>query len=293
MSPTGDFLATAHVNYLGIYLWANKTLFNHISMRAIQPDAEPFTMDLPSSAMDGNTIDLSDRLTEIDLNDGEELGELIDAVYNTPNQLADDLVTMSTVATSRWQNLLNLDVVKKRNKPKFAPTKPKQAPFFIPTVSGLEFKFDVSALENSGDRDSKLIRPTNLENFTKFGRMLKATIKNSNDFQTPLDHLLTLGPSAIDFEIKSLAPIGGGSLEIMQQFVKLIVYMLKGNQHFELAQTYLGVFLQSHDRLIVEQPELRDYLEEIEAAQMAGWKVLEDEFLYGIGVVSNLRNFVG
>ena len=38
----------------------------------------------------------------------------------------------------RWLNLLNLDVIKAKNKPKAAPKKPKVAPFFLPTVPGLE-----------------------------------------------------------------------------------------------------------------------------------------------------------
>jgi U3 small nucleolar RNA-associated protein 21 len=290
MSPTGDFLSTAHVDYLGIYLWANKTLFNHISLRALSPDAEPFCVDLPTTAMEAYELD--EKMASVDLDADEGEGELIDAAYTTPEQLADDLVTMSTAAASRWQNLLNLDTVKKRNRPKAAPVKPKQAPFFLPTVSGLDFKFDVAGVSATDDGSHKLLRPSTLENFTKFGRLLKATTKNDDDFEAPIAHLLALGPSAIDFEIKSLAPIGGGSLEIMQQFMKLLIHMLQTNRHFELAQSYLGVFLQTHDRVIVESPELRDYLDEVEQAQLKGWKCLEDEFLYGIGVVSNLRNFV-
>ena len=38
----------------------------------------------------------------------------------------------------RWLNLLNLDVIKAKNKPKAPPKKPKAAPFFLPTVPGLE-----------------------------------------------------------------------------------------------------------------------------------------------------------
>uniref|UniRef100_T1H515 Uncharacterized protein n=1 Tax=Megaselia scalaris TaxID=36166 RepID=T1H515_MEGSC len=48
MSPTGDFLATSHVNHLGVYLWANKKLFNHISLRSINPYSEAPYIDLPS-----------------------------------------------------------------------------------------------------------------------------------------------------------------------------------------------------------------------------------------------------
>ena len=52
--------------------------------------------------------------------------------------LADGLVTLSTLPKLRWHNLQNLDIIKLRNKP---PKQPKQAPFFLPTLPGIEPKF--------------------------------------------------------------------------------------------------------------------------------------------------------
>lgn len=103
--------------------------------------------------------------------------------------------------------------------------------------------------------------------------------------------MTSLNVSAIDFEIKSLAPIGGGSIALMLQFLKLIVHMLKGNLYFELAQSYLGVFLKSHSDVIVENEELSNMLDVVEKAQNHGWARLEDRLFYGIGVVSALRNY--
>lgn len=37
-----------------------------------------------------------------------------------------------------------------------------------------------------------------------------------------LESLLELGPSAIDLELRSLAPEGGGSLGLMESFLKMI-----------------------------------------------------------------------
>ena len=37
---------------------------------------------------------------------------------------------------ARWQNLYNLEVIKARNKPKEVVNKPKNAPFFLPTITG-------------------------------------------------------------------------------------------------------------------------------------------------------------
>ncbi len=50
-SPTGDFLATAHVDDLGIYLWSNKTIDSHVSLRPLPPDFVPSTADLPPTGL--------------------------------------------------------------------------------------------------------------------------------------------------------------------------------------------------------------------------------------------------
>jgi len=54
MSPTGDFLATAHVNYLGLFIWANKTLFSHVSLRSIDPYSEAPLLELPTTDSNEN-----------------------------------------------------------------------------------------------------------------------------------------------------------------------------------------------------------------------------------------------
>lgn len=285
MSPTGDFLATAHVNYLGLFLWANKSLFSHISLRAINPDAEVPLLDLPTS-MENASDALNDEMDLLAI----ETGEMLDLDYKSPVQLDDELITMSTLAAARWQNLLNIDIVKRRNKPKAPPKVPKQAPFFLPTVAGLDLKFDLTNAALDETNSSKLLIPDNFNNFTVFGKILDDT-NIIDGFQKAIEHITNLGPSMIDFEIKSLHPDGGGRISIMLKFMQMIEFMLKTNLNFELAQTYLGVFLKAHSRTIVEHIELRDYLVYIEEAQARGWKVLEDKLMYGIGVVDTLRNF--
>lgn len=59
------------------------------------------------------------------------------------------LVSLSDQPVSRWLNLLNMDVIRMRNKPQEAVKKPEAAPFFLPTIQGLEFKFQVE--NNPGD----------------------------------------------------------------------------------------------------------------------------------------------
>ncbi|GAB0087952.1 WD repeat-containing protein 36 [Sergentomyia squamirostris] len=284
MSPTGDFLATAHVDNLGIYLWANKTLFDHISLRALEPSSEAPLVDLPATVPGVDVEQLDEEFTAA-LNFGEE----ITVSYKTPEQLDPDLVTMSTATSSRWQNIFHLDLLKKHGRPRNPVNTEKNVPFFLPTIPGLEFKFDLSAATDQGD-SSKVIIPKNFNNFTVFGQLLHDTT-DGGSLQPAIDHIVKLGPSMVNFEIKSLSPDAAGSVELMEQFLYMILDMLNSNLNFELAQTYLAVFLREHGDLVTQTESLRDLLELLEEAQERGWKKLEQKLLYGLGVVGMLRNY--
>ncbi|XP_055629239.1 WD repeat-containing protein 36 [Toxorhynchites rutilus septentrionalis] len=298
MSPTGDFLATAYVDNRGIYLWANKTLYSHVSIRAIKPDAEAPLMDLPATIYDENSPTLMDE-SQMEIDDLEDAMEAINLNYESPSQLSRELITMSNTAASRWQNLLHLDIIKRRNRPKQAPQKPKSAPFFLPTVSGLDFQFnlDESNAEKQNDASSRIVNPSQVEQLTSFGKLLKkcAAGDDVQEYSEPIECLKKLGPSLVDYEIRNLSPLdeGTGSISVMAAFMHMIEAMLERNQAFELGQSWLAVFLKNHGRTIVENEELRTLLSRVEQAQSRGWNLLEDQLLYGIGVVSSLKNFNG
>ena len=59
-----------------------------------------------------------------------------------------------------------------------------------------------------------------------------------------IEYMKTLGPSAIDVEIRSLGPEGGGSETVMGIFLTFIKVTLKTRKNFEIAQAYLGLFLK-------------------------------------------------
>ncbi|XP_073818920.1 WD repeat-containing protein 36 [Musca autumnalis] len=295
MSPTGDFLATAHVNNLGIYLWANKMLFNQISLRSINPTAVAPFVGLPTNMADELSLEEAVEELSMEIDDeyeeNEVLGDEVNLNYETPEQLSRELITMSGVAVSRWQNLLDLEIIKKRNKPKAPPKAPKQAPFFLPTVAGLEMKFDISKANTEEETESRVFKTTNLSNLTAFGKLLEETAL-SEDYEKAVTFLKQMGPSMVDFEVKSLHPIGGGTVKAMIQFLKTLKYMFESNNNFELAQSYLSVFLRAHGTGLIEFPDAIKTLEELSAVQEASWQKIEQNLMYGMGVVAALRNFV-
>jgi hypothetical protein len=103
-------------------------------------------------------VDCINALTStapLDLDGIEPIGEPeFQDIYTTPEQLGEELLTLSLMPRSRWQTLLNLDIIRARNKPKEAPKVPEQAPFFLPTVTslddGLGTRFDIAPKDDDG-----------------------------------------------------------------------------------------------------------------------------------------------
>lgn len=81
-----------------------------------------------------------------------DLSEKLSDAFVTPAQLDGDLVTLTLLPRSRWQTLLNLEVIQQRNKPKEPPKEPEKAPFFLPTLPGVEHRFAVQQPEKEGKK---------------------------------------------------------------------------------------------------------------------------------------------
>jgi hypothetical protein len=70
---------------------------------------------------------------------GAAVYERVDAAGGgAPAPLSPELVTLSLLPRAQWETLLHLDAIKARSKPIQPPKKPEAAPFFLPTVPGLE-----------------------------------------------------------------------------------------------------------------------------------------------------------
>jgi U3 small nucleolar RNA-associated protein 21 len=171
-SPTGDFLATTHVDNVGIFLWANKTQFSNVSLRSITDDEVATLVSLPTASG-------LDEGVEVEVETGADDDEDIDT---KTEQLADDMITLSLLPRSKWQNLLNLETIKLRNKPKEAPKAPEKAPFFLPTLPGVVSKFaapeNIKEIEN--DRDMTNNFSSDYQHETEFTRLLRAGHENGD-----------------------------------------------------------------------------------------------------------------
>ncbi|XP_043835608.1 WD repeat-containing protein 36 isoform X1 [Dromiciops gliroides] len=278
MSPTGDFLATSHVDNLGIYLWSNISLYSLVSLRPLSPDYVPSVVMLPGTCYNEEV----ELLEEIEgPND-----EMID--YDSPEQLNEQLLTLSLLPESRWKNLLNLAVIKKKNKPKEPPKVPKSAPFFIPTVPGLVPKY-LSSEQDTNAQQSKVINLGVLAQKSDFCLKLEEGL-NDNKYESPLNILKELGPSAIEIELRSLSPECGGSVKLMQSFLKMIGAMLTTKRDFELAQAYLALFLKLHLKILPSEPVLLEEMTTLSSHLEETWIHLQSLFNQSLCVLNFIKS---
>ncbi|XP_076062093.1 WD repeat-containing protein 36 [Oratosquilla oratoria] len=286
VSPVGDFLITTHVSHLGIYLWANQACFTHVALRPLAEDEEVSVVDLPTTAADESHMPEK----EGDESEGEveEITE-DDEEYKSPQQISEDLVTLALLPTSRWVNLLSLDVIKAKNKPVEPPKVPKAAPFFIPTVPGVEFKL---ATEQEEETNTKLSKPkfkATFEMLTPLGRDLKET-KTTDEYERVFQRFMALGPAAIEAEIRSLDPDTCGTEEVMIQFLYMIKYVFDKNIYFEAAQGYFGLFMKLHAEYILNNDSIHQVCTELQKCQKESWHEVRDGLDQALCLISYFKN---
>ena len=299
-SPTEDFLATTHVGDLGVYLWTNKTLYSHISLRPLEAGILPQNViQMPSiKANQGEIGTATEEINEeyaMDIDDDIKLEDSEKWIAKQIGRLA----TLANLPTSRWQNLLNLDVIKARNKPKNPVTKPESAPFFLPSLTSslpsqyasntkgsVEIKFQLGekdlSNEDENSSNSRLQSALNfqLEDLSEFGEKLsKCDFNNQNELQEKLHILMNMlkdkGPSAIEIELQKLSPEGGGSIKLMEKFINLCKIVMESAFDFEAVQSYCALFLKLHAETILQNDDLSDALTKLQFTQDDSWNKLK------------------
>lgn len=268
-SPAGSYLATAHADRLGIYLWFNKALYTHISLRPITEE-DQITEPLPLTGVYHESI---------------ECPIVDDKLEFVSKEQIENTITMSGLHDARWQNILNLDAVKKRNKPLQPPKALAAAPFFLPTIQSIGFQFDVEGAINNNNSNSK-VDPETLMLTVFAQQLLKA--QTLDDFQALFNQLKLMGPSAISFELRCLSPETGGTFKLMVKFLELLSKISVNNKDFELSQSYLGVFLKHSGRALAQKSEAMNILEQI--SKYNTWEKLQNDFMSCLSIVEYMKN---
>ena len=99
-----------------------------------------------------------------------------------------------------------------------------------------------------------------------------------------------MGPSAIDMEVRSLSEDMGGSVELMEKFMHFVLYLLTTRKNFELANSYLALFLKVHGNCVSLENDLINVLEKIKEVQSLVWSNLQLSFNKSLCLVSYLKS---
>lgn len=262
-SPTGEYLATSTSDSVGVDIWTNKTLFTHVPTRHI--GATDLTAILASGAQAPTASgEGGQNLIAADNAEESEDEDIVDVLSDETalDALSSDLLSLSLVPRSRWQNLLHLDLIRQRNKPTEAPKKPEKAPFFLPSLQDQQKGITTSAQKASEEANlaqieqerSRVLKNARAGTRSQFTSLLQAAdMSPTADYGAFVAHLKTLNPAAADIEIRSLS-VSGNELSL---FVQALVWLMEQRRDFELGQAWMAVFLRCHGDLVANDESLR------------------------------------
>ncbi|KAI1185760.1 WD domain-containing protein [Nemania serpens] len=284
-SATGEYLAAASEGKLGVDIWNNKSLFTHVPTRQISESVAE-QVSGPTASGEGGQ-----GLLEAAFEDDDVVEDDDEVAASNLDQLSADMMTLSLVPRSRWQTLLHLDLIKKRNKPKEPPKAPEKAPFFLPSTTGA-LSLNQKNMETTHD-DSQ-----NQSRITKFdqSRMEQAftsslrTGATSGNYDNFIEHLKALAPATADLELRSLSLGDSDESNELLHFIQALTSRLVARRDYELTQAWMTVFLRLHFDLIIESETLMSALREWKHHQAQECERLDTLVGYCGGVVSFLRS---
>lgn len=291
LSPNNEYLATTHLDSVAIYLWSNRSLYGHVAIKPLDQELDqPREIRMMPSVRPSQP--LVDPIVDMPNEASEEDDEDMEAEWYK-NQITDELVTLAGLPAARWQNLINLDVIKARNKPKesLSVAKPNNAPFFLPTVSGPDgqTRFNLeqqpAAKNKSGQAKAAVLE------LTPFAQDLWDSSSMSLDKARQLIKALEdKGPSAIDLEIASLGPESTGSVQLIKTFMHAIKLALSSRTEYEAVQAYLGLLFKHHSDTIMTEPDFQEDLEELGQVLEQCWSDLKESLGGAATLVAFAKN---
>ena len=129
--------------------------------------------------------------TDVEVSEGnpeDDFSEELECKFHDLLQSTKSL-SLTCEGISKWQNLLKYDVIKEKNKPREPPKAPKLAPFFIPTIAGIDFQLDTAEAKKLLARENKdAVEKSKIlnDNFSVLAKLLN---EKTNNFHSILKFL--------------------------------------------------------------------------------------------------------
>lgn len=301
LSPNMDVLATTHVDQNGVYLWVNQAMFSgSASFESFGSGNEVLSVKLPSIApVEGSPENDSEKaILDASFQDTSHSTKFLDK--QIPH-----LVTLSLLPKSQWQSLINLDIIKARNKPIEPPKKPEKAPFFLPSVPALSgeilFKSGESADEEK-DAEGEALSNRKKSGLppSQFLQYLQSSVEVGN-FSAFTDYIKSLSPSALDVELRMLQVIDDDDnddqemdkrpeLHFIELLLDYFVHEISCRNNFEFIQAVIRLFLKIHGETIRCQSKLQDTARKLLEVQSAVWQRVDKLFQSTRCMVTFLSN---
>ncbi|KAI2626201.1 WD domain-containing protein [Xylaria nigripes] len=284
-SASGEYLAAASEGELGVNIWNNKAFFTHVPTRQISESAVE-SVSGPTASGEGGQ-GLLEAAFEEETDEEEDDGVAAPSL----DQLSADMMTLSLVPRSKWQTLLHLDLIKKRNKPKEPPKAPEKAPFFLPSTSGTPAS-NQNALEakpEDSQTESRITKFDQSRMEQAFTGILQAGAASGN-YDDFIQHLKTLAPATADLELRALTSSDNDDSNELLHFIRALTSRLVARRDYELTQAWMTVFLRLHFDLIIQSDILMSALGEWKEHQARECDRLDSLVGYCSGVVSFLRS---
>lgn len=300
LSSNMDILATTHVDQNGVYLWVNQSMFSgDSSIDSYGSGKKVVNVKLPS--VSSLVSSQADDIEKPVVNHMESENALSSQSFNFR---IPDLVTLSLLPSSQWQSLINLDIIKVRNKPIEPPKKPEKAPFFLPSLPLLSgeilFKPSESANEENDTKSNEV--EESKEKFdvprSQFSQILWSSGEMKN-FAVFTDYIKELSPSALDMELRMLQivdDIEQQELDKRPEFISIellldyFIHELSCRNDFEFIQAVVRLFLKIHGETLRCHLKLQDKARKLLEIQCAVWQRVDRLFQSARCMVSFLSN---
>ncbi|XP_068656250.1 uncharacterized protein [Aristolochia californica] len=299
LSPNMDVLATSHVDQIGVYLWVNQAMFSGSSNADLFASGrEVAIVQMPAVSSKEGSDPEDAKLVQPT---GQELKSK-DSSASFTNQIP-DLVTLSLLPKSQWQSLLNLDIIKERNKPIEPPKKPENAPFFLPSIPSLSgdilFRPNDVASGQEDNRSNELAvvrRKTDL--LSPFLHLLESATEEKH-FSAFTDYINGLSPSTLDMELRMLQIVDDEVLQEPEERPELkaigllldyFIHEISCQSNFEFIQAVIRLFLKIHGETVRRLPSLQDKAKKLLEVQSSVWQKMDKMFQSSRCMVTFLSN---
>lgn len=232
VSPTGEFVATAHVGERGIALWTQKNAYARVELKPLADDDGP--IDVRESLMrDDATPALPVELRD----EGEILAPHVQDAESTRRA-----IRLSGKPRARIDGLYALEAIASRNKPIEAPKKPEAAPFFLPGT------LDAPQQPAPSEQEPPTKRRRKADLGTANRCKLASLALESEQPEALLEYLGSLEPAAVDAEIALLCrgDHDDAGLGLLGAVVDHLAHLLLTCANFDDVQAYVHRLIQHH-----------------------------------------------